>query len=236
MLFRSILKFADDTKLAQVVSSREDADKLQDTLDNLCRWADRWGMQFNVKKCFVMHIGTNNSRFEYFMKGVKLSSTDKERDIGVIMSNSLKPADQCKKAAQTANMVLGQILRAFHFRDRHVFKRLYVQYVRPHLEFAVQAWAPWSVADADSLEQVQKRAVKSISGLVGQSYEDRLKELNLPTLQARRDDLDMVQTYKIVNGTGTDNLELWFERASMRRQTRQTVGLDNLVQIGRAHV
>jgi hypothetical protein len=57
-----------------------------------------------------------------------------------------------KKAARTAQTVLFQISRAFHYRDRHVFIRLYVQYVRPHLEFAVPAWSPWLEADKEVLE------------------------------------------------------------------------------------
>jgi hypothetical protein len=42
------------------------------------------------------------------------------------------------------------------YRDRHVFVRLYVQYVRPHLEFSVPAWSPWQKADKECLEKVQK--------------------------------------------------------------------------------
>jgi hypothetical protein len=49
-------KFADDTKLCQEVTSEEDRDRLQEALDELCQWAERWGMQFNVSKCKVMHI------------------------------------------------------------------------------------------------------------------------------------------------------------------------------------
>ncbi len=32
-------------------------------------------------------------------------------------------------------------------------KKLYVQYVRPHLEFAVAAWSPWLEADKSCLEK-----------------------------------------------------------------------------------
>ena len=35
--------------------------------------------------------------------------------------------------------------------------KLYKLYVRPHLEFAVAAWSPWTVADIECLEKVQKR-------------------------------------------------------------------------------
>ena len=85
--------------------------------------------------------------------------TEEESDIGVIVTDNLKPAAQCSKAARTAQAVLGQISRAFHYRDRHVFLRLYTQYVRLHLEFSTQAWAPWTEADKKVLERVQMRAV-----------------------------------------------------------------------------
>ena len=66
--------------------------------------------------------------------------------------------------------MLGQIARAFHFRDRHVFVQLYTTYVMPHLEFAVQAWSPWTGADKAVLEQVQKQAIRMVSGLRSHEY------------------------------------------------------------------
>jgi hypothetical protein len=82
-------------------------------------------MCFNVQKCHVMHVGRRNTHAEYFMNGQKLSATSAERDVGVIISDDLKQADQCMKAAQTAGTVLGQIHRAFHYRDRHTYLGLY---------------------------------------------------------------------------------------------------------------
>jgi hypothetical protein len=66
--------------------------------------------------------------------------TEVERDIGVNVVKGLKQASQCQKAARTAQGVLSQISRAFHYRDRNIFLRLYIQYVRPQLEFASPAW------------------------------------------------------------------------------------------------
>jgi hypothetical protein len=96
------------------------------------------------------------------------------------MLENLKPAAQCTKAAQT---VLGQIVRAFQYRDRTIFLQLYKQYVRPHLEFAVQAWSPSLQADKELLENVQRRAVGMVSGLQSRDYEGRLRELKLTTLE-----------------------------------------------------
>ena len=129
-----------------------------------------------------------------------MDTTVTERDLGSSSVNNLKPSKQCQKAAQTANSVLGQITHAFHYRDRVTFVKLYKQYVPPHLEFAVTAWSPWTEVDKDCLEQVQKRAVKMVSGLVSNNYQQRLDELGMETPEERRHRMDMAQVYKIVTG------------------------------------
>ena len=52
-------KFADDTKIAQFIESPEE---LQETLNRLSAWALKWGMEFNVAKSHVMHIGRSNPK------------------------------------------------------------------------------------------------------------------------------------------------------------------------------
>ncbi len=154
------VKFADDIKGVKVIESAADRDKLQEALDCLCDWAEKWGMAFNIAKCKVMHIGRHNPGYEYTMRGTKLEETDEERDIGVMITKTLKPSVQCDKATGRALSVLGQIRRNFHYQDRHTFIRLYKQYVRPHLEFAAPSWSPWLNGDIEKLEKVQARQLR----------------------------------------------------------------------------
>ena len=223
-------KFADDTKCGQVINSVGDVERLQECLNRLTDWADRWGMAFNVAKCKVLHVGRSNEKATYTMNGVQLSSTEEERDIGVKVSANLKPSKQCSEAAQRAAGVLSQISRAFHYRDKKTFLQLYKQYVRPHMEFAVPAWSPWSVADKEVLERVQERAVKMISGLKGTTYEERLAELGMPSLEMRRTHYDLVQVYKIINRKDNVNPSTWFELVGTEpaRVTRHTQDPDNI--------
>jgi hypothetical protein len=230
-LIEILKKFADDTKLGQTAETQEDRDKLQRTLDDLCEWGRTWGMVFNVKKCKIMHLGHNNICQEYTMDGQVLEETSEERDIGVTMARNLKPSTQCANAARTAQTVLSQVTRAFHYRDRNIFVRLYMQYVRPHLEFASPAWSPWSESDKAVLEKIQRRAVAMVSGLKGTVYEERLKELGLTTLEERRHQADMLQTFKIVRGIDKVNSETWFQMAAhAERATRSSDGPLNLRQ------
>jgi hypothetical protein len=56
-------------------------------------------------------------------------------------------------------------------------------YVRLHLEYCAWAWNPWNIVDKEVLEAVQRRTV---SNLKDKTYERRLKELGLDTLEERR--------------------------------------------------
>jgi ribonuclease P/MRP protein subunit RPP40 len=95
-----IKKFADDTKRAKIIQRQDDSNKLQEALDCLCVWADKWEMSSTMESAIkVMHIGKINPRHEYFIRGNKLTTTEEERDVGVIFTSNLKPSAQCSKAA-----------------------------------------------------------------------------------------------------------------------------------------
>ena len=50
------------------------------------------------------------------------------------------------------------------------------------------------------LEKVQRRTTKLITGLRDHSYDDRLKECGLTTLETRRLRGDQIEVFKILNG------------------------------------
>ena len=148
-----IRKFADDTKGGMVVENEEDAEMMQRELDKMVEWAERSRMEFNVEKCKVMHVGGRNRGFKYKMAGQDLGETELEKDLGVLVSDNLKPSAHCSKAAKKANAVLGQITRAFHYRTKHVLAKLFKAFVRPVLEYAVAVWSPWTEGDCKVLEK-----------------------------------------------------------------------------------
>jgi hypothetical protein len=233
------VKFADDTKGVKKIDSDNSRRELQQVFDNLFEWSQKWGMEFNIPKCKIMHVGRRNPEYSYSINGQELSVVEEEKDIGVIVQKNIKPGKQCERAANMAAAVLRQIERNFHYRDRNVFVKLYKQYVLPHLEFSTPAWSPWLRADIDKLENVQKKAVKMISGLRGREYEERCKEIGLKTLEERRSIQDMQLLQGIVHGRGGMSIEGLFERADVREgiRTRQAAGTNNLkVQAARTDI
>ena len=150
-----------------------------------------------------------------------VSSESRIRDLGVIISDTCKPSDQCAAAASKANQVLGRINRAFTCYTKDIMLQIYKVFVRPHLEYAVSAWSPWLKKDIEVLEKIQHRATRRISDIRG-TYPERLQQLNLTTLEERRVRGDAIETYKYLRQIwNVDSSNLFNIAHSDRPITRQ---------------
>ena len=221
-----ISRFADDSKVFAKVESLDDYEDLQSDLNNVYNWSTQWKMEINKDKCHVLHFGKNNKRMTYKFGDQDLESVEEEKDLGVLISCTGKPHLQCSKASKKGNQVLGQLCRNIISKDKVTFTRLYKTYVRPHLEYAVQVWNPWTAADIEKLEKVQRRATRQIPGIGKMKYEDRLKSLGLTTLQDRRKRGDLIELHKMLNGFTKVQKDQLFEMRDGVQTTRRNICLN----------
>ena len=84
--------------------------------------------------------------------------------------------------------------------------------------------------DINRLERVQKRALKMINGLQGKTYEEKLKELNLLSLEERRERGDMITCFKIMRGLEDTDRDRFFDLVETEpsRVTRNTTNKLNM--------
>lgn len=173
-------------------------------------------MKFNVEKCRVMHIGINNDNVKYLMNGVEMSVINSETDLGFMISDDLKPSNQCSKVVKTANKLVGFTGRTFEHKWEEVILTLYNSLVRPLLEYCVQFWSPYYRKDIDKLERVQSRVTKMILRLRCKPYEDRLQERNLFSLSKRRMRGDLLEVFKMFKGFVNVDVNNYFTLAQSR--------------------
>jgi len=67
-----------------------DYDGLQKNLQRLLDWSREWQMEFSIDNCKVMHIGSSNRNFRYYMENQELEVVQEEKDLGVLVINDLK--------------------------------------------------------------------------------------------------------------------------------------------------
>ena len=151
-------------------------------------------MLFNFGKCKCLHTGHGNLDVNCKMGDTVLSTTVKEKDLGVTIRTDMKVSEQCGIAASKGNQILGLIRRNITYKEKKLIIPLYKAIVRPHLEYCIQAWR-----------------------LRDLSYEERLKECGLTTLETRRLRGDLIDVFKILNGYENIDRNMFF---SLKKDSR----------------
>ena len=144
----------------------------------------------------------------------------KEKDLGVSINTNMNVSEQCRIAASKGNQILGMIRRNITYKEKSLIVPLYKAIVIPHLEYCIQAWSPYLRKDIDMLETIQRRATKLIPGLRYLTYEERLKECGMTTLETRRLRGDQIEVFKILNGYENIDSNIFFFEIKESKITR----------------
>ena len=87
--------FADDTKLYRDIANQSDIEIIQNDINNLFKWSEKWLLRFHPDKCKVLSIigkrhqqrTTKYTMPTYSGSYVTLESVESEKDIGVTIDS-----------------------------------------------------------------------------------------------------------------------------------------------------
>ena len=161
-------------------------------------------MKFNVENiqyvCYYTKHSVNINNIYMYLSPSNdiIHPVESLGDLGVIMANSCSFNAHNAKTVLSCSRLIGWILRTFSKRDKCTMLTLLKAVVRPVLEYACQLWSPGTVNLITKLEKMQRSFTKYIFNMYELTYENRLKDLNLYSIQRRRDRYQIIYVWKIL--------------------------------------
>ena len=132
VIITKLLLFEDDTKLIKMSLSAMSHSELQNDLNHLISWSEKWQLKFNTSICKVLLFGQTDTK-PYTMMNIdigqmqELKFIDEEKDLGVIIDSKLKFLSHIVKQVKKPNRLMGLYSKIIQI-SRHSFIKVYVYF------------------------------------------------------------------------------------------------------------
>ncbi len=134
----------------------------------------------------LCHSCRINSTFSARDTNHRIPEVTDVRNQGVPLDTTCTSSVHCNESTNTARRLLFVVHQSFCELSKAALIPLYCVIVRPHLEYAVETNAPTLRADVN-----QRLATRLVRGLRHVPCEERLRQLNLFSLERRRPRVDL---------------------------------------------
>ena len=191
--------FADDSKLFST-----SCNDLQNSMNLICSWLNQHQLVLAPHKCAVLKIKKKgvDDNSEIWIDDHPVGQQLSVKDLGVFISSDMKWATHINSICHKASVRSFQLLKTIQSRNIWTFKKLFITYIRPQLEYNSQIWSPYLQEDINRVETIQRNFTKKAferCNIPFSSYEDRLIKMDILSLQSRREFLDLLFLYKLIN-------------------------------------
>lgn len=206
------LQFADDTKMLMELCSSDDQITLQKAIDILVDWSNRNRLDLNEKKCH--HVSFTRPRStktitRYFVESTRIETVAEFKDLGVLFDEHLTFKAHQKSVLQKGNNILYASIRfAREIRYPAITEKIIRAYVLPLYEYGSVIWHNNSITISKDLESTIRKATRYSLQIPFnrehpryRNYSQRLRELDLNTLENRRIIACIVFIFKSINDT-----------------------------------
>lgn len=206
LIYSSVSKYADDTKNKTKVASLTDIENFQQELNEIIYpWAPINNMTLNGDKFNHHRIGKNlglNDHIYTDPTGKPIAEKDHIKDLGVYVSSDLTWSKQVDQVVSSARAMSGWALRTFKTRERFPMITVWNTLIRPNLDYCSPLWSPRpsNFKEIDLLEETLRSFTRNINGMDGLDYAQRLKKLNMNSVQRRHERYKIIYTYKVKEG------------------------------------
>ena len=136
--------FADDSVLYRNIHNKKYQVILQNDLDTISSWAEKWLMELNINKCSVLSITLKGNYIfhDNCILGAMLKRVTNHDYLGVTISSDQNWPRHVIFLYNKASRTLGLLKRTLSPCSQNVKSIAYKMLVRPQLEYASEVWNP----------------------------------------------------------------------------------------------
>ena len=180
--------FADDIALYRVIKTPSDYHYLQADVNAVGQCISQKYLKFNANKCKIMLISRKRVHTiqppNLALNGEILEYVTSYKYLGITFTTDLSWDPHISNICAKTRRIIGLLYRRF-YRDTSpaALLKLYLSYIRPHLEYSATVWNPYLKQDIDNIENVQKYALRVCLKSWDCSYDQLLVEYSLPSMQ-----------------------------------------------------
>ena len=145
-IYPPILAYLQRTALSseRYISSHHDCVALQNNVNHLFRWTQKWQLSLNISKCKMMRV-TNKKKlisYTYCLNNSPLEWVDTYKYLGVKIQSKLVWGEHILDVSNKVSRMLNVLRRSMYGCHHAAKKSAYMALVRPHLEYCFPVWSP----------------------------------------------------------------------------------------------
>ena len=226
--FSEISCFADDSRIFKSISTFSDSQLLQHDLLKVTQWSKENSMELHDDKFQYINFNIRTANFPltnlpFYQEnlcyttssGKVLETSDTVSDLGITFCENLNWSTHISTIVKKAKKKAGWALSVFSDRSPVVMITLFKSLIRSLLEYACPLWCGLSLQNLRDLEAIQRSFTnKVICPAYVSDYWERLKYLNLMSLQRRRERYSILHMWKILNKQVSNDLNISFYESS----------------------
>ena len=164
-------------------------------------WAVKTKMLFNDTKFEMLRCSLSDVSLpspEYQTPSGSIINNKREvKDLGITLSSSCSFSLHISNVVEKMKQKSSWICRTFASRSKMVMTHTWKSLVLPIHDYCCQLWCPRLIKDVQLLEQIQWNFLKKIIGSPS-NYWEALKELNISSLQRRRERYLIFYVWKVL--------------------------------------
>ena len=145
-------------------------------------------------------------------EGSIISPTYAVKDLGVTITSDLSWSTHITNITDSSRKIASWVYSVFSDRSAKVMIPLFKTLVRSRAEYNCPLWNPSKIEDIKKVESVQRAFTSRITEVQHLPYWERLKHLNLMSLQRRRERYIIIHLYKILKNLAPNDINISFHQ------------------------